>query len=287
MMIEIKQLTDVKFEMIHDAFKRAFADYVEPFDLTVDQLRYMVERRGFNPNLSFGAFDSDALVGITLNGIGEWNGKLTAYDTGTGIVKEYRKKGIATQMFTDSLPVLRENEIECYLLEVIKSNTSAYELYKKAGFKVVREFDYYKSEIAKLNLDVKKVEDGVEVKEIIIPDWDQLKSFWEFKPSWQNSLDSLNRKASHFNYLGIYKNNSLCGYGVIEPATGDIPQFAIAKNCRREGLATILFKHLVSLSENGAIKIINTEEGYEPFRQFAESINLPLGLGQYEMILDL
>ena len=84
----------------------------------------MIERRGFNLDLSFGAFNKDQLVGFTLNGIGDWNGKLTAYDTGTGIIKEFRKKGVATKLFNESLPTLRENNISQYLLEVIRTNTS-------------------------------------------------------------------------------------------------------------------------------------------------------------------
>ena len=88
-MITIRQLTNISIDEIHNAFKDAFSDYAEPFDLTKAQLQYMIERRGFNFELSFGAFNNNTLVGFTLNGVDEWNNKLTAYDTGTGIVKEY------------------------------------------------------------------------------------------------------------------------------------------------------------------------------------------------------
>jgi len=83
-MITIKTLTGISIEQIHEAFTKAFADYVEPFDLTYEQLKYMIERRGYNPDISLGAFNENELVAFTLNGIGEWNGELTAYDTGTG-----------------------------------------------------------------------------------------------------------------------------------------------------------------------------------------------------------
>lgn len=155
-MIAIKPLSDTSIELIHQAFKNAFSDYVEPFTFTKRQLQYMIERRGCNLNLSFGAFDGSNLVGFTLNGIGDWNGKLTAYDTGTGVIKEYRKRGIATQIFDESLPILKANNIKQYLLEVIVSNTSAHDLYKKAGFTVVRNFNYYISEKIRLKLKMKK-----------------------------------------------------------------------------------------------------------------------------------
>lgn len=286
-MIEIKQLTDVSIKEIHKAFSNAFSDYVEPFDLTINQLQYMIERRGCNYDLSFGAFNGNEMVGLTLNGIGNWNGKLTAYDTGTGVIKEFRKQGIATKMFIESLPILRKNDVEQYLLEVICSNNSAFDLYKKAGFKVIREFDYYKSSKAKLIFSKTSDKNDFIIKDIKEPDWTLFKSFWDFVPSWQNSIESILRKIEHFTFLGVYEKENLLGYGIIEKSTGDIPQFAISSNYRRMGLATILFESLIRLSETETIKIINTDADYKPFKKFAESINLQPGIGQYEMLMSL
>ncbi|MBL1213752.1 MAG: GNAT family N-acetyltransferase [Ignavibacteriae bacterium] len=286
-MIEIKQLTDVSMNVIHKTVNDAFSDYVEPFDLTIDQLRYMIERRGCDLNLSFGAFSGTELVGFTLNGVDNWNGKRTAYDTGTGIIKEYRKQGIATKMFEESLPVLRSNGIEFYLLEVIRTNTKAFELYKKAGFKVIREFDYYDIEKNKLRMNARELDEEFEFREIQKPDWQSMKTFWEFEPSWQNCIDSINRKIDYFKIFGIFKDETLAGYGIIEPSTGDIPQLAVANYYRREGLGTNLLKLLVSFAECDEIRIINTEAEYEPFKKFAKSVNLEPGFGQYEMGLDL
>lgn len=286
-MIKIKQLTSTSIEEIHEAFSRAFADYVEPFDLTKDQLQYMIERRGCDFNLSVGAFHEDKLVGLTLNGMGEWNGKRTAYDTGTGVVKEFRKQGIATKMFVESLPILKEHGISQYLLEVICENTSAFELYKKAGFKVVRNFDYFIAEKGNLKFGNKSISDEFSIREIEKPNWNLFKTFWEFNPSWQNSIDSINRKFEFFKTLGVFKKDELVGYGIIEKHTGDIPQFAIRKEYRRMKIGTVLLKELSAYGENKIIKFVNTESTYEPLKKFAENIEFPVGLGQYEMTLDL
>lgn len=286
-MIEIKLLSGVNIKTIHNSFERAFSDYVEPFKISVSLLKYMIERRGYNEDISFGAFDEGELVGFTLNGKGMWNNLSTAYDTGTGIVKEYRKQGIATKMFTESLQILRDNGIEQYLLEVIKSNTKAYDLYKKAGFSVVREFDYFVSEVSEFNLTKDKLPDSYSFLNDIRPDWDLLRSFWEFVPSWQNSVESIQRKESGFKIIGISFENNIIGYGIIEPETGDIPQFCIDKDHRNRKLGTILFSELAKYSKNGEIRIINTAEEYEPVKKFMKSLNISPGLGQYEMILPL
>jgi len=286
-MITIKQLSGVSIEIIHRAFAEAFADYVESFDLSVQQLQFMIERRGYDPELSFGAFNQEKLVGFTLNGIGDWNGKLTVYDTGTGIIKEYRKQGIATRIFNESLPVLRENKISQYLLEVIRSNTKAFDLYKKSGFKVVREFEYYVSAKDDIKSDQSKIKDGFIVKEIYSPDWDLFKTCWDFGPSWQNSIDSIKRKLEFCKILGIFEGDSFAGYGIIELHTGDIPQFAVNKKYRRKGLASGLLKQLIQLAETDSVKIINIDSRDTAMKQFLNSINLSPGAGQYEMLLNL
>jgi len=285
--IKIDQLGDVTFATIHEAFRKAFADYVEPFSLSEEQLQYMLERRGCDLNLSFGAFYQDELVGFILNGVGQWNGKKTAYDTGTGTIKEFRKKGIATKIFDDSLDILRGNQIEQYLLEVIKTNSSAVELYQKAGFEVSREFDYYVAPKSEMKFRQYRLNDEYQVVKLEIPDWELFTSFCDFQPSWQNSIDSINQKIDHFTFLGLVDYQNIIGYGLIEKHTGDIPQIAIKKSYRGKGLATTLVKKLIWQSNSDKIQIINADADYEPFKRFAKSINLEPGHGQYEMVLAL
>ena len=285
--IVIRQLKGMSIDTLHDTFIRAFADYTEPFNLSLEQLKYMIERRGCNLDLSFGAFDKNELVGFILNGIGEWNGILTAYDTGTGVIKKYRQKGVATRLFGDSLPVLRDYNIAQYLLEVIRTNKKAYDLYVKAGFIVTREFDYYTFQKEAIEIEGSKLNDKFTIEEINNPDWKLFKTFWDFAPSWQNSIESINRKLDYFKILGIFDNGRTVGYGVIEKDTGDIPQLGIDKEYRQKGLSTTLLNSLLHYSTSDVIKIINIEADYAPFKKFADSLNLTPGLGQYEMLLEL
>ena len=286
-MITIRTLKNTSFEEIHKAAINAFSDYVEEFDVTLEELKYMVERRACDFTLSFGAFDNEKLVGFTLNGVGEWNGERTAYDTGTGIIKEYRKQGIATRLFNESLPVLRKNNISQYLLEVIKTNTGAVDLYKKAGFKVTREFDYFTIDKDKIEIKAVNIKTKLNIKKVEKPNWEMYKSFWEFEPSWQNSIDSINRKIEHFDIVEALMEKELVGYGIIERHTGDIPLFAISPNHRRKKIGKILFNKLLAYTDSNGIRVTNSATDYKQFRSFVESLGLPVGYGQYEMILKL
>lgn len=283
--MEISSLANTNMEQIHAAFQQAFSDYAEAWNKTVDELRQLLERRGFDPALSFGAFDNGTLVSFTLNGIGMWNGQLTAYDTGTGTIPAYRKQGLAARIFNESVPALKQLGIRQYLLEVIKVNTGAFELYQKQGFKVGRELDYYIG--TKKDLALKNNITGLTIKPLNRPDWRLLQQFWEFKPSWQNSVDAMNRKLSSFMKIGVFDGETLAGYGFVDTGTGDIPQLAISQQYRRRGLATALVNELVKYSEGEVVRVINADAAYTPFREFMASIGLKPGHGQYEMIRNL
>ncbi|MBN1163660.1 MAG: GNAT family N-acetyltransferase [Candidatus Krumholzibacteriota bacterium] len=286
-MVTIKPLSGISIDKVYEAFKKAFSDYVETLALSRAQLQYLLERRGNNLDLSFGAFQNGELVGFTLNGIGPWNGRLTAYDTGTGVIKEFRQQGIATRLFNESLPVLRENNIKQYLLEVIRTNGSAYKLYKKAGFKETRQFDYYICSRDQVVIRKGKLNHTFPLKEIERPDWDLFSTFWDFYPSWQNSIDSIKRKLDHFKILGAFEGNDPVGYGIIEPASGDIPQLGIDPGYRRKGLATTLLHRLLGYCVSDQIKMINACVSCDPLREFARSLKLIPGPGQYEMLKKL
>ncbi len=286
-MLDIKTLSEISFDEIYSAFAKAFSDYEEPFDLTQEQLKYMVERRGFNPELSFGAFEGDELVGFTLNGTGNWNGKLTAYDTGTGIIPEYRKKGLATRLFEESLPILKSNGVKQYLLEVIKTNTKAADLYKKAGFEVTREFDYYVENKKDISLGNAKSYINCDIRKISNPDWNLFESMWEFNPSWQNSIDSIKRKEYNFDLFGAYIDNKLVGYAVIEKDSGDLPQLCVAEEYRRKGIGTLLFEYLIENTESENIRIINAPVDSIPFKEFITGCGFKPGFGQYEMLREI
>jgi ribosomal protein S18 acetylase RimI-like enzyme len=244
----------------------------------------MITRRGFNPDVSFGAFEDEELVSFTLNGLGNWNGNKTAYDTGTGTIKEYRGQGLAKRIFKESVPVLKENGISQYLLEVLQHNDKAVNLYKNQGFKISREFDYFTADKSDLKFSNEKLKNNFEIREINISDYNLPSLFWDFEPSWQNTFDSINRTPQHFKAIGTFTENELIGYAISEINTGDITQLAVNKNYRRKGVGTVLFHALINIIPGDLIKIINIEKEKPSIKSFLKSINIDLTGSQYEMI---
>lgn len=284
-MCKIDSLKNRSIDYLFESFKDAFSDY--EMQLEQEELERMLIRRGFVPELSFGAFDGDKLVSFTFNGIGNFNGVKTAYDTGTGTMKDYRGKGLATQIFEYSLPFLKEAGIKQYLLEVLQHNTKAVPLYKKLGFEVTREFNYFSQDNESVKIPNKNADSDYSIKPINLNQIKSFANFFDFKPSWQNSFDSIFRKPEEFKAIAAYQNGNPVGFCVTEVKSGDITQIAVDKKHRRKGIGTFFVKEIIQMNQNSSIKCINTEISCHSITKFLESLSFSLNGKQYEMIKKL
>lgn len=187
---------------------------------------------------------------------------------------------------TSAVTLLKQKGFSQYLLEVIRINIPALQLYKKIDFEITREFDYYLAPTNDIRIDPSKLGLGNNrIVELEGVDWDLLRSFWDFNPSWQNSIESLTRKLPHFSFISLQGDDgTLLAYAILEKETGDVPQFAVAKGARRRGCGTVLLSHLASLAPGPVLRFINLEADYIPFKLFMEKCNIKPGHGQYEMM---
>ena len=278
----IKSLTKTNFDTIYQAFSRAFADY--EFQRNKEELQTMLKRRRFNSDLSFAAFDEDEIVAFTLNGIGVFNGISTAYDTGTGTLKEYRGKGLATKIFEYSIPFLKEAKIEQYLLEVLQHNTKAVSVYRNLGFETTREFNYFIQKNEEIRIEFQTADMPFLIQQIDIETFHSLSDFWDFHPSWQNSFESIKSTSEDFVSFGVFDNQKLVGYCVFEPVSGDITQIAVHKQYRRKGIATLLLNEIIKLNENNVIRVVNTDILCRSITDFLKAKNITVSGKQFEMI---
>ena len=280
--MEIKSLADTGFEALFRAFSAAFADY--EMQLNETQLRRMLKRRGFDPRLSFAAFDGGRIAAFTLNGIGAYDGLPTAYDTGTGTLEAYRGQGLATRIFEHSIPYLKEAGIGRYLLEVLQHNTKAVSVYRKLGFEVIREFNYFSQEREAVDVPAKAFQSPYTIRQIDTRNYDEASGFWDFRPSWQNSFEAIGRAAGDFVSLGVFTEEELAGYCVFEPASGDVAQIAVKRQYRRKGIAGLLLREMLRLNRNDSIKIINTDVSCGSITGFLQAKNIVPQGKQFEMI---
>lgn len=281
----IQSLKEISFENLFGSFSKAFADY--ELQLDAGQLQNMLVRRGFKAELSFGAFRNEELISFTFNGIGSFNGVKTAYDSGTGTLKDFRGQGWASRIFAHSLPFLREAGIEQYLLEVLQHNTTAVSVYSKAGFSVSRELNYYVQEKASVKPEKPLKDDTVQFRTIDFSFQPEMEACWDFYPSWQNSFESVVRKSDDFEMIGAFSGSELCGYFILAPQSGDLPQLAVKRRFRGQGIGSELLRRALSLNQSEVLKIINTDSTCESMNGFLNAIQIEQKGKQYEMTLKL
>jgi ribosomal protein S18 acetylase RimI-like enzyme len=278
---EVKPLDTISANELYQAWEKAFSDYV--LQISKDELVKMLHRRGYDATLSFGYFEDGRLVSFLLNGVGEWQGMKTAYDTGTGTAKDFRNKGLATKVFQAAVPHLQEAGVQQYLLEVLQDNTAAISIYKQQGFTITREFNYFTINNA-LSTPRKPLNNHYRLKKIGLETVSKLNHLHDFEPSWQNNNAALLKKPENFEMLAVYEEDTIVGYGVIESLQGDIPQLAVHKNYRRQGLGTIIFNELLKLSKTPKIRVINTDITCESITQFLQQYSIAQQGKQYEMV---
>lgn len=281
--MEIRNLEHTDFETLFHGFEKAFADYEIHFEK--EEVRSMLRRRGFNPKLSFAAFENDEIIAFTLNGIGTFNGIPTAYDTGTGTVKQYRGQNIAGKIFTYSLPFLQKAGISQYLLEVLQNNQKAITVYRRMNFEVTREFDC--SRQIKELIDNQKINTSCIIKPINSHSVRQAQHDCDFNPSWQNSIESIERGISELTCIGAFLDEKMVGHCVFDAHTGDLTQLAVSNAYRRKGIASRLLQESIAGLKTDFIKILNIHSENQTMPAFLKSKNIPLASKQFEMVLPL
>jgi ribosomal protein S18 acetylase RimI-like enzyme len=277
-------LTDNDRDELYSAFQKAFSDYQVDMRMSRAQFDYRLLRDGIDFSKSLGAFHENELIGFCISGVGTWKGEQTIYDAGTGVVPEHRQHGIGKEMFSFMLPRLKEAGFSRYLLEVITSNEPAVNLYRKLGFIDTRSLMVFRSKNPLENFKTS----GADVRETSVPDWNLYKTFWDFDPSWQNSVEATKRTAEYNVVLEAYKNNRCVGYGVVSRNSGNLFQLAIDKQHRRRGFGSSLLIELQRrVVTNQPLKVNNIDEASKESLSFYEWCGFQLTLAQYELIKSL
>ena len=279
--MEFLQLNSLRQELLIDGFIEAFADYA--VDFSREQIKFMLQRRGFDPSSSCGAVADGRLVSFIFNGIGSYDAIPTAYDTGTGTIPDFRGSGIVQRLFNYIEPVLYDNNIRQYLLEVLCDNAPAIAVYRKLGFQIRRQFTCHVSGVDYIKCKQPHVVPDIEVRDIARSYVADICTFCDFEPSWQNSCDSIMRAEEEMLVLGAFDDDKIIGYAVLSPSQGDLTQLAVAPEYRRNGVGSILFKTAMERNQAKILKVINVDSDCSSLIEFLEHRNMAISSRQYEM----
>lgn len=276
-------LNDDCFLQLYEAFIEAFSDYVFPFAMTETQFRNHLILNAVDLTASVGYIVGDRIVGFSLNGFGDWDGKPTVYDAGTGVIPAFRRQGVSEAMFEMMMPVFKEKGVEQFLLEVVTTNTQAISLYEKLGFRMVRELALLQC-VGKIK-STADLPQEVTICEIFEPDWELFSTFWEGKPSWQNSIAAVTRSTAMKNIMGAFVDENCVGYIVFSSNFGRVAQIAVDKSHRNQGIGTMLVQEMQNQTASGySPQVINIDKSLADAMNFFHHRGFYEQLSQYEMI---
>ncbi|MNV27596.1 Acetyltransferase (GNAT) family protein [compost metagenome] len=180
-------------------------------------------------------------------------------------------------MYEFILPLFKTAGIQHCYLEVLDQNIPAIKSYKSVGFTAERELVCFKG-IPR----ILESPDAYTITELKKIDWKQLTSFWDWQPSWQNSVTALENIGTGNRSIGIYTEDRLLAYANYNPQNNRISQFAVDKEYRKQGLGSALFQYLFKENEV-EISLINIDATAAGTISFLKSIGLTPFVNQLEM----
>ena len=280
MTITYRLLSSADSISLFECFLHAFSDYQVDMRMSREQFEQRLARDGVQLEISAGAFDGSRMIGFYLNAVGEWLGKQTAYDAGTGVIPDYRRQGIAEELFAFMVPRLKEASLTQYLLEVLTANEAAVSLYRKVGFVDTRSFAVFRRK------DPLTTREDAHVRRVERPEWELFKSFWGGYPSWQNSIAAVERVIEQTVVVCAYADDRCVGYGIAFKPAASLMQLAVAPSYRRRGIGSRILAALQH-DVTESLKVNNIDEALEGAMRFYEANGFKLVLKQYEMIKSL
>lgn len=285
MKIEYRNLSKMSFGELHQKFNEAFSDYLIDISyMTRDVMKNRAIKNGYDPDSSVGVFDNDKLVGFTLVGVDYHYEKPSAFDIMTGLIKEYRGKGIASEMFNFIKPRLKAIGIEYFYLEVLQENKPAIRAYKKTGFEIVRSLDCFTFSIKKYIL-TEQPRLPIVIKKIEKDNIDKFQLFSEWRPSWENSFTAMKRVPDDIDFYSAEYSINKLGLIVYYPCLNWIMAILVNPEYRNMGIHSALLNHLVKQLEGKVemVKLLNIQSDDDKLITFLKQSGFELLTGQYEM----
>jgi len=281
-MITYRLLAESDLLSLYECFLSAFSDYQVDMRMSQQQFEQRLVRDGVRLEISAGAFDGSMMIGFYMNAPGVWLGQQTAYDAGTGVVPDYRRQGVARELFEFMVPRLKQGSFTQYLLEVLSNNHSAVALYRRLEFVETRQLAVFRRPEPLLLTEDRSI------RRVDEADWELFKSFWDGYPSWQNSIDAAERIASERIVVSAYVAERCVGYGIAFKPAASLMQLAVAPAFRRRGIASrILAKLQREVSATESLKVNNVDKELKGTLAFFEANGFKMVLEQEEMIKTL
>lgn len=136
-MITIKKLSECSLAEAVEAWNKGFEGYFIDATTTLERFLTRFVKEGLSAELSIIAFQDEQPVGIALSGLRTIDGKKVAWNGGTGVAVPLRGQGVGRKLMNALLELYRKAGVDIAILEVLRQNDKAIELYRQIGYQFV------------------------------------------------------------------------------------------------------------------------------------------------------
>lgn len=277
-MLKFSNLENISTGALLHTFNESFSDYLVKMQLTKEQLERKLIADSIDLKLSAGAYENGKLIGFILHGINVEGKEKLAYNAGTGVIPKKRGRNLTKEMYQFILPLLEKEGITKCVLEVLEKNIPAIKTYSAIGYTLKRELVCFKGTPKPAPVHA-EIPDIRKIKKI---NWNEVSTFWDWQPSWQNSVTAMQNLGEYNKLAGIYQENKLVAYISYNPLSNRVSQFAVQQSHRRKGYGKALFKYVFDTSKT-ELSVINVDINSASTITFLGSIGLFPYIYQYEM----
>ena len=264
----IKNLSQLPFDEVLQAFLSSFEEYFVELPKDIDYWQNRFSESGVDWSLSFGMIEQQQLVAFIIHSIGTHQGRLTAYNAGTGVIPEFRGQKIIDALYDFAIPELKRSGIQKCLLEVIDKNEAAIRVYTRIGFLRLRQLMSFSGNLPKGSVAVTPNKVGAE---------EILQRYQEEHYCWDHHLAVVKRSEAEF-YL-VQRDDQVLGYFSADP-TGNLQHLESPDLYYDE-----LLNAVAELHQN--VRIKNVPEERKSLISVLKDRNFFNLINQYEMQLDL
>lgn len=272
--MKVTHLGHTDFNVIMECFLSSFEGYFVKMPTDYNYYRQRWKAAKVRYDLSYGMFDDDKLVGFIIHAVDERENHLIAFNTGTGVIPEYRGQKIVKSIYDYAIPDLIQNGITKSVLEVIIENHKAIKAYKGVGFKIRKTFKCFSGELS-------VSEESIEIYEVSFDNisWKQMPNQDTY--SWDFNNRSL--RGGNFKYYNVFHNGIVESFFSINIENNTINQLEVLNT--KNGNWKRLFFAVQSISKQ--VRIINVDDTLEEKLSAIEKSGLKNTVNQYEMELNL
>ena len=133
--IDLIPASAFSMEELTDAYNHTRVDYLVPMPMNANKLREYVANYDVDMDASAVAVDGNELLGLAMLGVRSNR----AWITRLGVIRSNRRRKTGTALVDHLILQARQRNLDYIIIEVIKDNEPAHNLFKKKGFQITRD----------------------------------------------------------------------------------------------------------------------------------------------------